>query len=306
MFVLTSRIPAIWPWPPFPKFAMRCPLDMEFERDGRQKEHDLIRKPVASRGPIPGGPLRIVLWAADELSPRFSCRQFCRCAQTQHSRARAFASAGSSPRPFASSIPTPDRAAMTFRLRSNPQRRMASRHRADLASARSRGGARPDPALPRRRGGAEPRWRVAHLSRLPADRPKSPARAGSFDRLRTRTGSATALAATLRGDRRAKALRIDGWTRCGAYVPPTERRGLVLIDPPFEEAADFTHLPICSRRPTENGQPASTCLWYPIKDRDAPDALARRLRKLSVPKLLRSELTLGPPPRRGRLLRLRA
>jgi hypothetical protein len=55
-------------------------------------------------------------------------------------------------------------------------------------------------------------------------------------------GSARALAATLRGDRRAKALRIDGWTAAAAYVPPPERRGLVLIDPPFEEAVDFTHL----------------------------------------------------------------
>ena len=36
-------------------------------------------------------------------------------------------------------------------------------------------------------------------------------------------------------------------------------------------------------------------LWYPIKDRGAPDALARRLRKLAVPNVLRSELTLGPP-----------
>jgi 23S rRNA (adenine2030-N6)-methyltransferase len=36
-------------------------------------------------------------------------------------------------------------------------------------------------------------------------------------------------------------------------------------------------------------------LWYPIKERDAPDALARRLRKLAVPRLLRCEITVGPP-----------
>ncbi len=54
--------------------------------------------------------------------------------------------------------------------------------------------------------------------------------------------SAAALAATLRGDRRAKALALDGWTAIGAYVPPKERRGLVLVDPPFEEASDFMRL----------------------------------------------------------------
>ena len=36
-------------------------------------------------------------------------------------------------------------------------------------------------------------------------------------------------------------------------------------------------------------------LWYPIKERDAPDALARRLRKLAVPAVLRCEIILGPP-----------
>ena len=36
-------------------------------------------------------------------------------------------------------------------------------------------------------------------------------------------------------------------------------------------------------------------LWYPIKERDAPDALARRLRKLAMPGVLRCEITLGPP-----------
>ena len=54
--------------------------------------------------------------------------------------------------------------------------------------------------------------------------------------------SAAALAAALRGDARAKAVAIDGWTALGAYVPPKERRGLVLIDPPFEDAADFLRL----------------------------------------------------------------
>jgi 23S rRNA (adenine2030-N6)-methyltransferase len=36
-------------------------------------------------------------------------------------------------------------------------------------------------------------------------------------------------------------------------------------------------------------------LWYPIKEREAPDALARRLRKLLIPAVLRCEITLGPP-----------
>jgi 23S rRNA (adenine2030-N6)-methyltransferase len=115
-------------------------------------------------------------------------------------------------------------------------------------------------------------------------------------------GSARALAATLRGDQRAKALRIDGWTAAAAYVPPPERRGLVLIDPPFEEAADFTHLSNILAVAHRKWPTGIYLLWYPIKDREAPDALARRLRTLSVPNILRSELTIGPPRAEGGLI----
>ena len=107
--------------------------------------------------------------------------------------------------------------------------------------------------------------------------------------------AAAALAATLRGDRRAKALTIDGWTALNAYVPPRERRGLVLIDPPFEDAAEFARLAAALGNAHRKWPTGIYMLWYPITDRAAPDALARRLERLAVPKLLRCELTLRPP-----------
>jgi 23S rRNA (adenine2030-N6)-methyltransferase len=115
-------------------------------------------------------------------------------------------------------------------------------------------------------------------------------------------GSAAALATAFRGDRRAKALTLDGWTAAAAYVPPPERRGLVLVDPPFEQAADFTLLSNILAVAHRKWPTGIYLLWYPIKDRQAPDALARRLRKLSVPNILRSELTLGPPRAEGGLV----
>jgi len=114
--------------------------------------------------------------------------------------------------------------------------------------------------------------------------------------------AAAALAAALRGDRRAKALTIDGWTALGAYVPPKERRGLVLIDPPFEEAADFGRLSGALAAAYRKWPTGIYMLWYPIKEREAPDALARRLRRAALPKLLRSELTLYPQRAEGGLL----
>jgi 23S rRNA (adenine2030-N6)-methyltransferase len=108
-------------------------------------------------------------------------------------------------------------------------------------------------------------------------------------------GSLALLAAALHGDRRAKALAIDGWMAASAYVPPKERRGLVLIDPPFEDAADFTRLSNALAAAHRKWPTGTYLLWYPVKHRGAPDALARRLRKLNVPNMLRCELIIGPP-----------
>src|SRR5258706_7862595 len=38
----------------------------------------------------------------------------------------------------------------------------------------------------------------------------------------------------LRRDTQARVVDLDGWNALSAFVPPNERRGLVLIDPPFE------------------------------------------------------------------------
>lgn len=103
------------------------------------------------------------------------------------------------------------------------------------------------------------------------------------------------LAAVLRGDRRIKALAIDGWTAVGAYVPPKERRGLVVVDPPFEDRADFTRLAETLATAHRKWSTGTFLLWYPIKTREAPDGLSRRLGRLGIAKILRSELVVGPP-----------
>jgi 23S rRNA (adenine2030-N6)-methyltransferase len=113
--------------------------------------------------------------------------------------------------------------------------------------------------------------------------------------------AAAALTATLRGDRRAKAVAIDGWTAIGAYVPPKERRGLVLIDPPFEQAGDFLRLSEELAAAHRKWPTGIYMLWYPIKARQAPDALAGRLQRLGTPKILRCELMLRPPHADGGL-----
>ena len=108
-------------------------------------------------------------------------------------------------------------------------------------------------------------------------------------------GAAGLLKTALRGEARATVLAIDGWMAVKANVPPKERRGVVLIDPPYEEAADFMRLSGVLADAHRKWPTGIYMLWYPIKERDAPDALARRLRRLEIPKILRSEITLRAP-----------
>jgi 23S rRNA (adenine2030-N6)-methyltransferase len=111
----------------------------------------------------------------------------------------------------------------------------------------------------------------------------------------TEPRAAAQLAAALRGDARTKAIEIDGWTAIGAYVPPKERRGLVFVDPPFEEAADFTRLSAALSSAHRKWPTGIYLAWYPITTREAPDGLARRLRQLAVAKTLRCELSVRAP-----------
>jgi len=107
--------------------------------------------------------------------------------------------------------------------------------------------------------------------------------------------AAASLRVVLHGDARAKALAIDGWMALFANIPPKERRGLIVIDPPYEEGVEFTRLFDTLAQAHRKWASGLYLLWYPIKAREAPDALARRLRRLSVPKILRCELSIAPP-----------
>ncbi len=108
--------------------------------------------------------------------------------------------------------------------------------------------------------------------------------------------AAQALASLMQGDRRVKALTLDGYVALNAQVPPPERRGLVLIDPPFEQPDEFDTLAQALAGAHRKWATGSFMIWYPIKDERQNDAFARRLSRLEIPKVLRAELSLPPRP----------
>src|SRR5450432_2531202 len=113
--------------------------------------------------------------------------------------------------------------------------------------------------------------------------------------------AATALSRHLHKQAQAKVLRIDGWTALTAYVPARERRGLVIVDPSFEQPDDFRRLADGVAAAHRKWPTGIYLMWYPIKSRDGPDRLARLLRSAGIAKCLRVEFAVAAAQPEGGL-----
>lgn len=91
-------------------------------------------------------------------------------------------------------------------------------------------------------------------------------------------------------DGRAKVLQQDGYQALSAHLPPRERRGLVLVDPPFEEPGEFRRLVTGLEAAHRRFATGIIMLWYPIKDLRAVDQFRREIAALGLPKTLRVEM----------------
>ena len=81
----------------------------------------------------------------------------------------------------------------------------------------------------------------------------------------------------LRRDVQARVVDLDGWTALPAFVPPNERRGLVLIDPSFEQKDEFERLADGFAGAYAKWPTGSYLIWYPVKSRRGTDTLARQV-----------------------------
>jgi 23S rRNA (adenine2030-N6)-methyltransferase len=103
----------------------------------------------------------------------------------------------------------------------------------------------------------------------------------------------------LRRDTQARVVDLDGWLALPAFVPPKERRGLVLIDPPYEHKDEFERLAEGFAEAFAKWPTGSYLLWYPVKSRRATDSLARHVAEVvgaATPsgKCLRLEFSVAP------------
>lgn len=105
----------------------------------------------------------------------------------------------------------------------------------------------------------------------------------------------------LRGEDGAatKVLHLDGWLALGAQLPPKERRGLVLVDPPFEEAADWSRLVDGLEAAHRRFAGGTYMLWYPLKQGAPVKELHRGLRDSGIAKILVAELSVRAASQAG-------
>src|SRR6185437_12843067 len=103
----------------------------------------------------------------------------------------------------------------------------------------------------------------------------------------------------LRRDTQARVVDLNGWMALPAFVPPNERRGLVLIDPPYEQKDEFERMAESFAQAFAKWPTGSYLLWYPVKSRRATDNLTRQVAEVTAGgaqpgRCLRVEFSVAP------------
>jgi 23S rRNA (adenine2030-N6)-methyltransferase len=103
------------------------------------------------------------------------------------------------------------------------------------------------------------------------------------------------------GDAQVAVHERDGWEALGALLPPRERRGLTLIDPPYEATDEFARLVRGLRAGHARFASGVFAAWYPIKHRAPVRGFHLALRESGLRDIVAAELWLREPLDAARL-----
>jgi 23S rRNA (adenine2030-N6)-methyltransferase len=112
---------------------------------------------------------------------------------------------------------------------------------------------------------------------------------------------ASALKSLFDGDFQTRVLELDGWLALGAHLPPKEKRGLVLVDPPFEKEGEFERLVEGLQKAHRRWPGGIYALWYPIKDRGAVNRFRADLAGTGIGRILDIRFDVRQPSPQPRL-----
>lgn len=87
----------------------------------------------------------------------------------------------------------------------------------------------------------------------------------------------------------------NGYVGLKAFLPPQERRGLILIDPAFEKPDEWKQLLEAIKIGLKQFETGVFAVWYPIKDHREVNKFINSIGKLGLSSTLVAELTIYPP-----------
>ncbi|MDG2917572.1 23S rRNA (adenine(2030)-N(6))-methyltransferase RlmJ [Bisgaard Taxon 10/6] len=88
--------------------------------------------------------------------------------------------------------------------------------------------------------------------------------------------------------------RDDGFRQLKATLPPKERRGLVLIDPPYELKEDYDLVVQAVEEGYKRFATGVYAVWYPVVLRQQTKRIVRGLERSGIRKILQIELAVRP------------
>jgi 23S rRNA (adenine2030-N6)-methyltransferase len=99
------------------------------------------------------------------------------------------------------------------------------------------------------------------------------------------------------GERRVGLHEADGYGALRASLPPLERRALVLMDPPFESASEWSEVSSTFAEGLTRLPDATIAIWYPLTERARADGFLNLLESVKVPSLA-MDLVVEPESQR--------
>jgi 23S rRNA (adenine2030-N6)-methyltransferase len=109
-----------------------------------------------------------------------------------------------------------------------------------------------------------------------------------------------ALRSAFRSDAMVQIHRRSGWEALGALLPPSERRGLVFIDPPFEEPDEFDTMVTAIQRSHARFAHGVYAAWYPLKRSAEVRRFYSLIQDTAIRDVLAIEMHLQAPTDAGR------
>ncbi len=96
------------------------------------------------------------------------------------------------------------------------------------------------------------------------------------------------------GDKQVAVHHLDGFLGLKAFLPPQERRGLVLIDPPYEDPDEFAQIGHSLLAAMKRWETGIYAIWYPIKEKAHVERFYRTIKQTILKPTLAIELTTYP------------